>query len=370
MNLLSLVWRKLRWEADGLAGRISYPFRARGITARLKSTLPSLTIETTNICNADCIFCAYQFQERPTGVMDQGLFRKIIDEYVELGGGRLGLTPTVGDPLVDKHLIERIRYARSRPEITLIGMYSNMISLGRVGADNLARSGINEIVVSISGLEAAQYKRVYRSDMYGQVMANLRAFIAANRAAGNPVDFRLEMRVDRPLGEVTRYPDYLEIAAAIGADKIGVKFRYDDWSGRITPEMLSGGMKIRSHIPARISPCSELFSGPMIYWDGRVGACGCRDINASDLIIGDVRRQHLGEIWFGSEINKLRDEFLSDKIQPICDTCKHYNNMTTWARLSHIERLVSIQPSHWPLPPKDHSAAPSADRSEPIGIQQ
>lgn len=347
MNLIPLLVRKVRWEADKLAGMARYPFLRKEIESRLSSSFPGLQVETTNICNADCIFCAYQFQERPTGVMSTDLFRKIIDEYAEMGGGTLGLTPTVGDPLVDKHLVERIRYARSKPQITGIGMYSNMISLNRIGAEDLVHSGVTEVMVSISGLDEEMYVRVYRSQMYKQVLSNIRTFAAANKAAGNPVDFRIDMRVDRPLREVLDYPDYREIAELIGPDKIGVKFRYDDWSGRITPEQLKGDMKIRSRLPARISPCTELYSGPMVYWDGRVGACGCRDLNASELIIGDVSRKHLGEIWFGEEIRRLREEFTSKKIKPICDTCKHYNNLSLWAKPSNAERLVSIQPPNW-----------------------
>ena len=28
-----------------------------------------MNIETTNICNADCVFCNYQFQKRKTGII-------------------------------------------------------------------------------------------------------------------------------------------------------------------------------------------------------------------------------------------------------------------------------------------------------------
>jgi MoaA/NifB/PqqE/SkfB family radical SAM enzyme len=347
MRALYLLWRKFCWFLDALLGRLFFPFRARKIVSRLESSLPGLSVETINICNANCIFCAYQFQKRPRGTMDLDLFRKIIDEYADMGGGSLGLTPTVGEALLDKHLIERIQYARSRPEITSIFMFSNMISLDRVGAENLVHSGISSIIVSVSGLDAAQYKRVYRSDMYSKVITNIGTLIAANKAAGSPVDVSLTMRSDRPLSEVVKSADYIGLAEAMGADKISIKFRYDDWSGRIKPSMLSGGMKIRSLMPARISPCSIMFTGPMIFWDGCVGACGCRDVDADSLIIGDIRKQHLGEIWFGPEIAKLRNEFLTKSIQPICDNCTHYTNLASWARPSYQERFYAIQPCNW-----------------------
>ena len=54
------------------------------------------------------------------GVMSLDLYKKIITEYVEMGGGDLGLTPTVGEPLADKFIIERIKFARSFKEINKI----------------------------------------------------------------------------------------------------------------------------------------------------------------------------------------------------------------------------------------------------------
>ncbi len=358
LNSASIFWRKVLYELDNALGYVRYSWNKDEVIARLSKTLYNLQIETTNICNADCVFCAYQYQERPTGTMSMELYRKLIDEYVELGGGSLGLTPTVGDPLVDRHLVERIRYARSKPHITSIGMYSNMISLERVGVEALVHSGLSSLMVSTSGLDETMYRRIYRSQMYQQMLANIKKFARINQAAGNPVDLRIDMRVDRPLREVLNYPDYLELATLIGADRIGVKFRYDDWSGRITPDQLSGTMKIRSRLPPRISPCAELFSGPMVYWDGKVGACGCRDVNASELIIGDATRQHLGAIWFGLEIQKLREEFLTDKIRPICATCKHYNNLALSGTLRNRERLMQIEPSPW-LRERERSTAES-----------
>jgi len=47
-----------------------------------------LGIEVTNICNANCIFCAYQYRERRAQTMDQKLFERIIDQYIEGGGGQ------------------------------------------------------------------------------------------------------------------------------------------------------------------------------------------------------------------------------------------------------------------------------------------
>ena len=104
---------------------VSY-FNRNNIKKDLLNKFLGLNIETINICNANCTFCAYQYQTRDTGTMDMDLFKKIIHEYVEIGGGDLGLGPTVGDPLADKYIIERIKFARTFNRINNIGFLYNI----------------------------------------------------------------------------------------------------------------------------------------------------------------------------------------------------------------------------------------------------
>src|SRR5919199_4591880 len=48
--------------------------------------LPEIVqIESTNICNAKCVFCPRDDMHRRQGVMSFDLFRKIVDECAELG---------------------------------------------------------------------------------------------------------------------------------------------------------------------------------------------------------------------------------------------------------------------------------------------
>ena len=220
-------------------------------------------------------------------------------------------------------------------------MYTSMISLDRIGLQNLLTSGISGIIVSTSGFDDHMYKRVYRSDMYRQRFENVKRFAIANNALGRPVDFQIDMRVDRPAAEVCAFSHYREISDLVGVQNIGMKFRYDNWAGTITPDQLSGNMQLRETTRTKPNPCSELYSGPMVYWDGRVGGCGCRDLNASELIIGNLTESHLADVWFGSEIRRLRAEFTTDNIKPICQSCTHYNSVAVM--LMKKDRLISLR---------------------------
>ncbi len=58
-------------------------------TAALRRTgnrPPLLSIETTNACNARCVFCGYRFMQRPKSIMDMDLYKKVVNDYAECGG--------------------------------------------------------------------------------------------------------------------------------------------------------------------------------------------------------------------------------------------------------------------------------------------
>src|SRR5258708_35571674 len=86
--------------------------------------LPEIVqIESTNICNAKCVFCPRDDMHRRQGVMSLELFRKVVDEGAELGITHVR-AHNYGEPVLDRHLIEKVRYATERG-IEQVGMISN-----------------------------------------------------------------------------------------------------------------------------------------------------------------------------------------------------------------------------------------------------
>ena len=49
---------------------------------------------------------------RKLSIMSNANTKKAVAEYNYLGGGTVSFTPVVGDPLVDKNLIEKIKICR------------------------------------------------------------------------------------------------------------------------------------------------------------------------------------------------------------------------------------------------------------------
>jgi MoaA/NifB/PqqE/SkfB family radical SAM enzyme len=284
-----------------------------------------LHLELTNICNADCVFCCYQFQERPQSFMSDEVFYRAVDDFCRDKGGSVGLTPIVGDALVDPKFLERLKYIRSRPEIDRIFLTTNAILLDKFGIEEVLKSGLTTINISTSGFDKESYKRIYRSPAYERMRKNVTDLVEANARLGNPVNITICIRTDRPLSEVMADPDFQPILKH--KPHIDFTLRYGSVGKRITTDMLLKGMTLKPPCSVKKEPCGSLYTGIMVLTDGTALACACVVAmdSAEYLGLGNVKDKTLRELFTGPEMQKLRDEYKAgNKLNPVCDRCDAY----------------------------------------------
>ena len=150
---MSIIFNKISFYLKSFKNFALYSTNKKKLIENLNENIRFLSIETTNICNANCIFCAYQYQSRPMGIMDMDMFKRIVKQYADKNIGNVNLTPTVGEPLADKHLIERIKFIRKFKNINKIGIYTNLISLKNFNLKEFVSSGLTDLGVSASGFD-------------------------------------------------------------------------------------------------------------------------------------------------------------------------------------------------------------------------
>ena len=81
--------------------------------------------------------------------MSFDIFKKALDQFIQMGGSDISLTPIVGDPLIDPNLMEKIGYALETGKIKKIYFYSNGILLLKNDAyKKLIDSGLSNIEIS------------------------------------------------------------------------------------------------------------------------------------------------------------------------------------------------------------------------------
>lgn len=294
---------------------------------------PGLTMMPNNICNADCVFCAYRFNEEPKTTMAFDLFKRGLDSRLAAGHLReLVLTPVAGEPLAHPELFEMIAYARS-VGVGRIVLTTNGILLDRGAAyERLVDAGPDVVHISTPGLNAAAYKRQYRPKdpgAYGKMLNGLLKLLAYRESKpGSPLKIKLHMRLDRPHAEAMADPDlklvmpYLDSGILVFDDVIS---DYDNWGGHITPEMLGGTATVK---PAKEKPvpCERMVRDLAILPDGQVRVCSCRyfKTNHDELVIGSVATETIAEMVGGERHRKLLAEVARGNWPAACRSCSLY----------------------------------------------
>lgn len=332
------------WKAVARVARNRFNFWQRVGAGRFRKNLSiiesrpwNLHVELSNICNANCIFCAYRFQKREQRIMRPETYAKVLDDYCAMGGGDLMLEVSVGDPATDPDLIDRIRLARSRKEIARISTITNAIALKRDQVEPLLRSGLTSLQISTAPLDADIYERIYQSKAYGRVKRNIKLLLEMNKALGCPVEIKIAFRSHLGMRESLRFPDYLEIAHLPHAVEFNADF--DSWSGRISQHDLLPGMQLRPQSKLEKEPCYWLYDGPLVYTDGSVGLCGCRDFDAdSELIVGNVTDDTLLSIWRSDRVAGIRKRFRDGDFPDICRKCTTYCNLDMYRTTPGTDR--------------------------------
>lgn len=282
----------------------------------------------TNICNARCLFCAYKDSKGPRGVMGFSTFRKAADDYAAMGGRAISFTPTVGEPLLDPGLLRKVRYAVSLPGIENVLFYTNGILLAnKESYRKLVDSGIHEIRISMAETMKDSYTKVYGVDAYDMLMAGLQKLLSYNKERGEPVLISLNFRSSSSPDDVIRSPDFKRVIAPYLSGRVMYDFinDYDNWGGTIRQQDLLGVMRLRRIPRLKRVPCVKTFD-LMVLYNGAVRLCACR-IKGSEfdeLIVGDLTKQGLRDIFYGPKAASLRERFVRGNLPPVCRDCSLY----------------------------------------------
>ncbi|HKT88922.1 MAG TPA: radical SAM protein [Candidatus Sulfotelmatobacter sp.] len=315
--------RVLSRKADAFLGRL----RPLSPTLEAMALRPfELHLELTNLCNADCVFCPYQFQQRKTAFMSEEVFEKAVSDFVKIGGGSVGLTPIVGDALIDPAFLARVKRLRSEPKIDRIWLTTNAILLDKHGIAEVLSSGISHMNISTAGFDEAMYVRVYRNKSYRRMRENVLELLRLNSQSENPIPITIALRPDRPLDEVMKDTDFQPILAY--RPQLDFTWAYTSANGRIRRDALPAVMKLRV-VSRRPESCVNLWNGPIVLPDGTVMGCSCvAAIDAvADLGIGNILETSLLEIWRGQLLKQLRDSFGTGSLNKTCAGCDMYRDL-------------------------------------------
>ncbi len=290
--------------------------------------IPRLSIETTNLCDSKCIFCVNELMRRPRKNLDMAAFKKTVDDFISMQGKIIDFNTTVGEPLLDPYLLERARYVKQFSRFDSLGFVTNLQWLDKFDMDEFYSCGLSWVHTStiLSGRE--KYFQFFGVDRYEQVIKNILRLFDENKRRQNKIILRFSIKpTDEPASSIINHPDFKRINSLSQWDLVEeVKNRSlicDDWRGAVK---LQSYIKKRPLYPRSFRPCRMLYGNIIVFSNGNIGACSCRDFEAeSELILGNIENMSLKGAWEQAKLFDIRNDWLKrNKVPSICATCSHY----------------------------------------------
>jgi len=306
---------------------------------------PFLTLDPISACNLRCVCC-------PTGEGISKLSKEPLtpDNFRRIAGNlrmdRLAHAGLyyLGEPLLNPHLAEYIRFFAERGITTVISANFSAKDYDREFLERLIRSGLDTITVSVDGTTQETYEKYRQGGSLERVLGNMRRLNEVKRSLG----------ADRPrlvfkmlLNKVNEHQvtDAKQLAADIGAEFYQPHFFHiqdalrDDW----TAEALQREFGTRpqtcvededgSHTYVD-TECRQLWDTLTVTSNGDVLPC-CFAWNPA-FAVGNLVREPVSAIWNNDKMRTLRRYVTVRDAPPPsfpnpCTTCTH-RFCTFWQR--------------------------------------
>lgn len=280
-------------------------------------------VDPSDVCNFRCKFCPTGDIElmkkvgRSLKTMDFELYKKIINDVCEFKKPiKVLRLYKDGEPLLNPRFAEMVRYAKAKKCAERIDTTTNASLLNPKINLEIIKAGLDRINISIEGVNENQYSEFskYKID-FDKLVANIR-HLYENR--GN-----CEIIIKIPgdgLSEEDKKKFY-EIFGDI-ADGVYIEHIMSCW-----PEFELRGVEVNQKVGIygqaikEVQVCPYVFYSFSINSDGSVSACFLDW--SRKLIIGDVKKESIKDIWNGEKLLSYQKMFLEKKRKqhPICGNC-------------------------------------------------
>ncbi len=300
-----------------------YSFLVSSLTGEIsiKGMPVSAGIELTNFCNLKCPEClsGSELMSRERGFMETALFEKIIKE----------LEPYVynlnlyfqGEPMLHPKFFSFLRSAeRIHTTVSTNGHF-----LSEENADKLAASGLNNLIVSLDGLDSESYSAYRVKGNMDIVKQGIRNVTEAKKRHSSGLKLTIQVLVNKnnehQIRQLKHYAREMKASLRLKSMQINDDTAFEKWlpsDRRYSRYKLKDGHYIiKNTLPDR---CSRLWFNPVITWNGKVLPC-CFDKDAK-YILGDLNEDSFRDIWNGPRYRLFRKAVFSGrKYIDICRNC-------------------------------------------------
>lgn len=283
-----------------------------------------LSVEPTTSCNLNCPQC-FRTQPsftRPLGNMSVNNIKQILKAFSE-HAFYLNLY-FQGEPFMNAGLTEFISMAKR------FGFYVAVSTNGHFLDDNIAHklveSGLDRLIISLDGTDAATYNEYRKNGDFGIVVNGIQTLVAVKKKVKKKypfieLQFVLTRKNQHQRQKIRKFGKKLSVSRTVVKSMQLNNFNEaGDWlpdrSSRYKKDE-HGSIILNSRLPNR---CFRLWSSCVVTWDGNVIPC-CFDKNAA-YSMGNIYTQVLQEIWHNEAYDVFRrNVFSKRKNIDICCNC-------------------------------------------------
>jgi len=299
----------------------------------LKDRIPLSTpwvifVDPSDLCNFKCRFCPtgniklMKEAGRSLKCMDFKLYKKIIDDICDFDKPiKVLRLYKDGEPLLNPNFPDMVKYAKEKGCAEKIDTTTNASLLNRELSLKIIESGLDRINISIEGINTKQYLEFSKVKIdFDRFVENIKYFY------NNKKQCEMIIKINGDTISKQDKKRFFEVFGDI-CDGISIEHTMNCWNG-----FTMDGMKQNEEFGIYGQPIKKVDVCPYIFYsfsvnsDGKVSLCYLDW--SRKLIVGDVKKQSMKEIWNSEKIKKYQVGFLSSgkNIPPICKGCSQLSH--------------------------------------------
>jgi len=283
----------------------------------------TIFIEPTNVCNFSCSFCPESFNDfyeisGGRNFLSFDKFKVIADQIEAIGGVSTINFYMMGEPFANKELLSFISYARESSLANRLIVTTNGSLIREPLFKEICSSGLDYLRVSIYGPNETQHKNVTKNKIplskIRSNIANLRSFRDENNYSHPFIYLKM---IERSHAE---NEEFLEYFKSVG-DEVMLEpvMNWNDPEEGVLSGIDSNTLLKSDYFKYKKKICPFPFYTLVIHSDLKVSVC-CVDWNKK-LVVGDLEKQSLMDIWHGDKLKNIWIKHLTNKRHEL-DGCR------------------------------------------------
>jgi radical SAM protein with 4Fe4S-binding SPASM domain len=274
------------------------------------------SIEPTNACGMKCIMCPRDRMKRKVGFMEINLFEKIVKQ---MKMNSFIVLHHFGDPLLHPKIGEMIKICKKNKIKTFFS--TNPSSLTDEKIKTILDAELDYLHISLDGATKETYEKIRRGRADFEIaLKNIENFLKEKKKRKKSPETTIAIiRMKETKGEIEIFKKQWKNKK--GIDNVEVK-EFITWDGTREDITQLGDKYSKKFEREYYYPCIWPWGKLTILWDGKVVPC-CFDYDAK-LVLGDLNKQSLKEIWDSEKMKELRKQTLENSFPEnhLCENCK------------------------------------------------